>query len=115
MTSVLDLIGNTPMVEAQRLDAGKCRLFLKLENQNPGGSIKDRIALSMIEAAEREKKIEPAGSASTISVCGDSLAKKRARPVIVPPVPTPHTTASTWCMGRRPTTWRRPTGTSRPS
>src|SRR5207237_7142206 len=35
-----------------------CRLFLKLENQNPGGSIKDRIALSMIEAAEREKKIQ---------------------------------------------------------
>src|ERR1051325_1181227 len=59
MTSVLDLIGNTPLVEAQRLDIGGCRLFLKLENQNPGGSIKDRIALSMIEADEREKKIEP--------------------------------------------------------
>ena len=37
-----------------RLDAGQCRLFLKLENQNPGGSIKDRIALSMVEAAERD-------------------------------------------------------------
>ncbi|HYR36690.1 MAG TPA: pyridoxal-phosphate dependent enzyme [Burkholderiales bacterium] len=58
MPSVLDLIGNTPMLEAQRLDTGRCRLFLKLENQNPGGSIKDRIALSMIEAAEREKKIQ---------------------------------------------------------
>src|SRR5436190_4094024 len=58
MTSILELIGNTPMIEAQRLDTGGCRLFLKLENQNPGGSIKDRIALSMIEAAEREKKIE---------------------------------------------------------
>src|SRR5690348_6721241 len=58
MTSVLDLIGNTPMIEAQRLDTGPCRLFLKLENQNPGGSIKDRIALSMVEAAEHEKKIE---------------------------------------------------------
>jgi len=58
MTSILDLIGNTPMIEAQRLDTGHCRLFLKLENQNPGGSIKDRIALSMVEAAEREKKIE---------------------------------------------------------
>jgi cystathionine beta-synthase len=57
MTSILDLIGNTPMLEAERLDTGRCRLFLKLENQNPGGSIKDRIALSMIEAAEREKKI----------------------------------------------------------
>src|SRR5258706_1221024 len=59
MPSVLDLIGNPPMIEATRLDRGHCQLFLKLENQNPGGSIKDRIALSMIEAAEREKKIQP--------------------------------------------------------
>ena len=57
--SVLELIGNTPMVEARRLDTGASRLFLKLENQNPGGSIKDRVALSMIEAAEREKQIAP--------------------------------------------------------
>jgi cystathionine beta-synthase len=53
MASVLDLIGNTPLVEVQRLDTGRSKLYLKLENQNPGGSIKDRIALSMIEAAER--------------------------------------------------------------
>src|ERR687888_2711630 len=59
MASVLDLIGNTPVVKARRLDTGPASLFLKLENQNPGGSIKDRIALSMIEAAEREKKIQP--------------------------------------------------------
>ena len=58
MTSVLDLIGNTPMLEAHRLETGRCRLFLKLENQNPGGSIKDRIALSMVEAAERDRNIE---------------------------------------------------------
>ncbi|HEY3074028.1 MAG TPA: pyridoxal-phosphate dependent enzyme [Burkholderiales bacterium] len=58
MPSVLELIGNTPMIEVARLDTGRCRLFLKLENQNPGGSIKDRIALSMIEAAERDKKIQ---------------------------------------------------------
>src|SRR3982750_380692 len=58
MTYVLDLIGGTPMLEARRLDTGPCRLFLKLEQQNPGGSIKDRIALSIIEAAEGEKKIE---------------------------------------------------------
>jgi cystathionine beta-synthase len=56
--SVLELIGNTPLVEVTRLDAGRCRLFLKLEHHNPGGSIKDRIALSMIEAAEREQRIE---------------------------------------------------------
>jgi cystathionine beta-synthase len=57
MLTILELIGNTPLVEAKRLDAGPCRLFLKLENQNPGGSIKDRIALSMIEAAEKEGRI----------------------------------------------------------
>ena len=57
--SVLALIGNTPMVEVTHLDTGPCRLFLKLESQNPGGSIKDRIGLSMIEAAEREGKIAP--------------------------------------------------------
>ena len=59
--SILELIGNTPMVEVRRLDRGPCRLFLKLESQNPGGSIKDRVALSMIEAAEREGKISKGG------------------------------------------------------
>ena len=43
--SVLDLIGQTPMVELTKFDTGPCRLFVKLESQNPGGSIKDRIAL----------------------------------------------------------------------
>jgi len=56
--NVLELIGNTPLVEAKRLGTGPCRLFLKLESQNPGGSIKDRIAVSMIEAAEREGLLE---------------------------------------------------------
>lgn len=58
---VLDTIGNTPLVELKNLDSGPCRLFVKLENQNPTGSIKDRIGLSMIEAAEREGKIQPGG------------------------------------------------------
>jgi len=58
-TSVLDLIGNTPMVRANHLDTGGCELFLKLESANPGGSIKDRIGLSMIEAAEKAGKIRP--------------------------------------------------------
>ena len=57
--TVLELIGNTPLVEVKRMDAGPCRLFLKLEQHNPGGSIKDRIARSMIEDAEREGKIRP--------------------------------------------------------
>jgi cystathionine beta-synthase len=57
--SVLGLIGNTPLVEVTRMDAGPCRLFLKLEHQNPGGSIKDRIARSMIEDAERQGQLKP--------------------------------------------------------
>ena len=60
--SLLDLIGNTPMVEVTKIDTGKCRLFLKLEAQNPGGSIKDRIALSMIAAAEAEGFLKPGGT-----------------------------------------------------
>jgi cystathionine beta-synthase len=57
--SVLELIAETPIVKAQRLDAGVCELYLKLENQNPGGSIKDRIGMSMIEAAEKRGDIKP--------------------------------------------------------
>jgi cystathionine beta-synthase len=59
--SVLGTIGNTPLLELRNLDTGKCRLFVKLENQNPTGSIKDRIGLSMIEAAERDGRIRPGG------------------------------------------------------
>lgn len=62
MTGVLSLIGNTPLVEARRLDTGPCRLFLKLESHNPGGSIKDRIGLAMIEAAERDGSLAPGGT-----------------------------------------------------
>jgi cystathionine beta-synthase len=54
----LDLIGGTTMVEVRRLETGPCRLFLKLESQNPGGSIKDRVALAMIEAAERDGQLK---------------------------------------------------------
>ncbi len=57
--SVLELIGQTPMVRARNLDAGCCELFLKLESANPGGSIKDRIGMSMIESAEKAGKIKP--------------------------------------------------------
>jgi cystathionine beta-synthase len=58
MSQILSLIGNTPLLEVTRLETGSCRLFLKLENQNPGGSIKDRIALAMVEAAEKEGKLK---------------------------------------------------------
>src|ERR1700732_4695377 len=60
--AILGLIGNTPLVEITRFDTGCCRLFVKLENQNPTGSIKDRMALAMVEAAERDGNLQAAGT-----------------------------------------------------
>src|SRR5258705_474711 len=60
--NVLDLIGNTPIVRLRKFDAGPCELYAKLESHNPGGSIKDRIGLRMIEAAERDGKLAPGGT-----------------------------------------------------
>ena len=56
---LIGLIGNTPMVQVTQLDTGPCELFLKLESHNPGGSIKDRIGLSMIAAAEQAGQLGP--------------------------------------------------------
>jgi cystathionine beta-synthase len=58
-SNVLEMVGHTPILELSRFDAGPCRLFLKLELMNPGGSIKDRIGISMIEEAERRGDIKP--------------------------------------------------------
>tara|TARA_Y100000589_G_scaffold324709_1_gene361338 strand:+ start:582 stop:1991 length:1410 start_codon:yes stop_codon:yes gene_type:complete len=58
---VLELVGNTPMLEINRIDTGPCRLLLKLESQNPGNSIKDRIAIAMIDAAEADGTLKPGG------------------------------------------------------
>ncbi len=79
--NVLDMIGNTPMIEFRNLDAAPCRLFAKLEAYNPGGSIKDRIALSMIEGAEREGSIGPGGTLveATSGNTGVGLALVAAR------------------------------------
>src|SRR3954464_7757434 len=60
--AILSLIGETPLVEITRMDTGPCQLFVKLENQNPTGSIKDRIALSMISAAEEDGQLQPGGT-----------------------------------------------------
>ncbi|MCA1779379.1 MAG: pyridoxal-phosphate dependent enzyme, partial [Xanthomonadaceae bacterium] len=57
--SVLDLIGETPIVRINHLDTGPCELYAKLECQNPGGSIKDRIGLVMIEQAEQRGDLKP--------------------------------------------------------
>jgi len=55
----LSLIGNTPMVRLNGFDTGCCEVYLKLESQNPGGSIKDRVALAMVEAAEKSGALRP--------------------------------------------------------
>jgi cystathionine beta-synthase len=61
--TVLDLVGGTPIVRLDRLSpAGHARILAKLEHLNPGGSVKDRIGLAMIEAAERDGKLKPGGT-----------------------------------------------------
>jgi cystathionine beta-synthase len=81
VSELLDLIGNTPMLEVTKIDTGVCQLFLKMENQNPGGSIKDRIALYMIEAAEKSGKLKPGGTLieATAGNTGLGLALVAAR------------------------------------
>jgi cystathionine beta-synthase len=69
--AILGLIGNTPLVEITRFDTGDCRLFVKLENQNPTGSIKDRMALAMVEAAERDGHL-PAGGTIVEATAGNT-------------------------------------------
>ncbi|MEJ0006051.1 MAG: pyridoxal-phosphate dependent enzyme [Steroidobacteraceae bacterium] len=78
---VLSLIGNTPLVAASGFDTGPCELFLKLENQNPSGSIKDRVGLFMIEAAEREGRLKPGATLieATAGNTGLGLALVAAR------------------------------------
>src|SRR6476661_3247912 len=61
--SILDAIGDTPLVRLSRMGAGlRPQLLAKVEYMNPGGSIKDRIAVALIEAAERDGKLEPGGT-----------------------------------------------------
>jgi len=60
--ALFQLIGNTPLVQLTQFDTGVCQLFVKLESQNPGGSIKDRVGLAMIEAAERDGRLQPGGT-----------------------------------------------------
>src|SRR5690349_20444750 len=57
--NIADHVGRTPMVQLARLAGGDAQVFGKLESLNPGGSVKDRIGVAMIDAAEREGRIEP--------------------------------------------------------
>jgi cystathionine beta-synthase len=61
--SILELIGNTPLIKLNKLTKGfKASVFAKMESLNPGGSVKDRIGLSMIETAEQDGKLKPGGT-----------------------------------------------------
>ena len=61
--TVLDLVGQTPLVHLSRVGADlSCPVLVKLETTNPGGSIKDRAAIAMIDAAERDGLLEPGGT-----------------------------------------------------
>src|SRR5271165_4420928 len=89
--SALELIGKTPMLEVTNMDTGPCQLFVKLENQNPGGSIKDRIGRSMIDAAIRDGKVGP-GSTLVEATAGNTglglaliAARKGLRLILVIP------------------------------
>ena len=57
--SMLDLVGNTPMVRLKRISSGIADIACKLEGQNPAGSVKDRACLAMVEAAERDGRLKP--------------------------------------------------------
>lgn len=79
--NLLAHVGNTPLVELVHLDSGPCRLFVKLESQNPSGSIKDRVAISMVEDAERRGVLKPGGRIveATAGNTGLALALLAAR------------------------------------
>jgi len=90
--NITQLIGNTPMVRLNRIAEGlQAEILLKLEFQNPGGSVKDRIALSMIEAAERDGKIssdtiilEPTSGNTGIGLAMVAAAKGYACVLVMP-------------------------------
>ena len=60
VNNVTELIGGTPLVRLNRIvPEGSAEVFVKLEYQNPGSSVKDRIAISIVEEAEKEGKLKP--------------------------------------------------------
>lgn len=87
-SNVLEMIGRTPMLEIARFDTGRCRLFLKLELANPGGSIKDRIGISMIDEAEKRGDIKP-GDTIVEATAGNTglglalVAQQKGYPLVI--------------------------------
>ncbi len=92
MNSILDSIGNTPLLRLSRsVPEGCAQIYAKLESFNPGGSVKDRICLNMIEAAEQEGKlkpgttvIEPTGGNTGIGLAMVCSAKKYRLILVMP-------------------------------
>ena len=60
--NLLEMVGNTPVVKINNIDTGPCELYVKLENLNPGGSIKDRVGIKIIEAAEKSGALKSGGT-----------------------------------------------------
>ncbi len=86
-SSLLDLIGNTPLVELQRLSPPGRTIYAKLEGQNPTGSIKDRVALAMVEAAQLEpgqELLEPTSGNTGISLALVAKLKRLKLTCVMP-------------------------------
>jgi cysteine synthase B len=91
-SSLLDLIGNTPLVELPRIAPDGVRIFAKLEGQNPTGSIKDRVALAMVEAADLEpgqELLEPTSGNTGISLALVAKLKGLRLTCVMPANATP--------------------------
>jgi cysteine synthase B len=91
-SSLLDLIGETPLVELPRLSPPGRRIYAKLEGQNPTGSIKDRIALAMVEAADLEagqELLEPTSGNTGISLALVAKLKRLKLTCVMPENATP--------------------------
>src|SRR3954454_4671162 len=71
-TNIADHVGHTPMVQLTRVAPPGVELYAKLESLNPGGSVKDRIGVAMIEAGEREGRIEPGRTTIVAATSGNA-------------------------------------------
>jgi len=91
-SSLLDLIGNTPLVELRRLSPPGRHIYAKLEGQNPTGSIKDRVALAMVEAADLvpgQELLEPTSGNTGISLALVAKLKGLKLTCVMPDNATP--------------------------
>ena len=91
-SSLLDLIGNTPLVELSKLSPPGRTIYAKLEGQNPTGSIKDRVALAMVEAADLkpgQELLEPTSGNTGISLALVAKLKGLTLTCVMPSNATP--------------------------